>query len=90
MDAQVQKTIKNAQTLVATSQQEIDAQPKVWINYAKEIIDQLVKHLQSVTFEVPCVNCDGNGYILGVTDGPDNKKDRPCKMCNGTGKKYNI
>jgi hypothetical protein len=95
MDDQLIKLLQDAEKFVNTTLETGDAKPlpliyKDWSDTARETIAQLISYLYLVTAEVPCVNCDGNGFILGVTDGPDNKKDRPCKMCNGTGKKYNI
>ena len=91
MDSKDLKIIlDDAQAVVFTDQRAIDALPQAWINIAKETLAILISNMLTLAKEVPCPNCDGNGFILGVTDVPDNKKNRPCKVCDGTGKKYDI
>ena len=59
-------------------------------NMPRQLLSDLIVALLSLSIQVPCANCNGNGYILGLTDTPRNAPDRKCGICDGTGKKYNI
>jgi hypothetical protein len=90
MDTTNLKTIiDDAQAIVFMKHVDIEANPDAWIDSAKETIALLISNVHILLTEIPCSNCDGNGFVLGTTDGPEKRKNRPCKVCTGTGQKYN-
>ena len=54
-----------------------------------KLIANLLHALKEIALEVKCTECDGRGYLTGVTAFKNHAIGK-CPRCAGTGKKYFI
>jgi DnaJ-class molecular chaperone len=54
------------------------------------LLKQLAKAVRELAAQIPCADCNGKGYHLGILDKPSDIPKCQCKTCNGTGLKFNL